>query len=92
MDTFPFEITGMYPLFYTQPNATGTAGTSYSFSGTLPRPVATGESVILIPAAQRWGLVDLTNVTAIGWTFALHCVVNTTLMSSKWSAIYYKAH
>jgi hypothetical protein len=92
LSTFPWEVTGFYPVFYSQPNATGTAGNSYNYTVNLPRTAVAGETVMLIPVAQKWAAAEYISNTTTQFTFTLNCVVSTSLMTSKWSAIYFKAH
>ena len=87
----PYKVINLYPSFYTQPNQTGSTGNSYSFTENLPRAVLTGETVIMIPISAKWCSVELNGITGTQFSFTLNCLVNTSLMNSRWTAIYYRA-
>lgn len=88
--TFPMQVTDAYPVFMDISNQTGTAGNSYNFTRNLPRAVATGEDVIIMPVAHRWCTAELQSRTATTFNFGMHCTVNTNGMRSAWSIIYFK--
>lgn len=90
--TFAFEITGLYPRFFTQANQSLTAATSYNYTNNLPRAIVPGEKIMLIPVASKWVTVELISNTATTFSFTLNCTTNTNLGASTWSAIYFKEH
>lgn len=86
----PFVVTGMYPVFFSQTGQSGTVGNTYAYTQNLPRPIAAGESIMLIPVSHRWATAQLDSNTSTTFSFSLNCTVSTAGMSSKWSAIYYR--
>lgn len=85
------RITGIYNAFYTRPNYTSSVGTSTNSTGIpLPRTVAAGESVFIFPIGMRWCVVEFVSNTTTTFDFTSHCVVASSVISSKWTAIYYR--
>lgn len=91
-ETFPFEITGMYPEFIESPSRAGTAGANYAQTLNLPRARAAGEQVILMPVSNRWNTAYGLTVGTTNFTYQQGCHTTTGSMTNTWSAIYYKAH
>lgn len=85
-------VTDIYFNFYTTPDSTGTVGNSYSKTGTLPREAASGESILLVQASTRWCIAGINSIGTTTFSISERCVVNTSIMSSSWTAIYYRSN
>ena len=85
-------MTGLYVDFFNSGNLTGTAGNSYGQTNKpLPRAMTTGEKVIIVPTAQRWGVAEVSHPTSGSiFAYTAHCLINTSVMFFRFSAIYFK--
>lgn len=84
------QVVDVYPNFYTRPAGSSTAGSSGVHSMSLPRAIAAGERVLLIPTSQTWCTANPNQPTS-GSTFNVvwNCTFNTSQLSYSISAIYY---
>lgn len=88
--TGTIQVTGFYPMFHNTGALSGSPGNSYNRTANLPRPVTTGESIMIIPVGHRWCTAQLLGNTSTTFNFEMHNTIATSGMSSQWSAIYYR--
>lgn len=91
--TLPFQFTGMYPDFYISATTSMTAGNSAVDTVTLPRAIATGEKVIIIPTSETWCTIAVNQPTSGSTVSATRqCVVTSSFVAYRLSIIYYIPH